>query len=188
MARSVAASLRRTCLELRPPLLDELGLEEAYRWLARQTEEHSGNHLQIQVLCIGCWEVRPRADIELALYRVGQEALSNILKYAKASRAVIRLRRRQDGAISLLISDNGRGLQQKQRQAENLGLVGMHERITAIGGTLHIRTSPGRGVTIRAACCQQTEKVSAVLSASDSAPAEPEPMPAHAYTLEGVQS
>jgi signal transduction histidine kinase len=88
----------------------------------------------------------------------------------------------------LLISDNGRGLQQKQRQAENLGLVGMYERMTAIGGTLHIRTSPERGVTIRAACRQQTEKISAVLSASDIAPVEPEPTPAHAYTLEGVQS
>ncbi len=188
LARSVVAGLRRTCLELRPPLLDELGLEEAFRWLARQTEEHSGNHLQIQVLCAGRWETRPPADVELALYRVGQEALSNLFKYANASRAVIRLRRKPDGAISLLISDNGRGLQQKQRQAENLGLVGMHERMIAIGGTLHIRTSPGRGVSIRAACCQQTEKVSDSLPVSQAAPAEQEPMVTVPLTLEGVRS
>ncbi|TMD60352.1 MAG: hypothetical protein E6I97_27990 [Chloroflexi bacterium] len=68
LARSVVAGLRRTCLELRPPLLDELGLEEAFRWLARQTEEHSGNQLQIQVLCTGCWETRPPTGVELALF------------------------------------------------------------------------------------------------------------------------
>jgi signal transduction histidine kinase len=188
LARCVVAGLRRTCLELRPPLLDELGLEEALRWLARQTEEHSGNQLQIQVLCTGCWETRPPAGMELALYRVGQEALSNMFKYASASRAVIRLHRKQDGAISLLISDNGRGLQQKQRQAENLGLVGMHERMTAIGGTLHIRTSPGRGVIIRATCCEQTEKASAIVPVSQVAPAEQEPALAVPLTLEGVRS
>src|SRR6266571_1368642 len=188
LARSVVAGLRRTCLELRPPLLDELGLEEAFRWLARQTEEHSGNQLQIQVLCTGCWETRPPTGVELALYRVGQEALSNVFKYASASRAVIRLRRKQDGAISLLISDNGRGLQQKQRQAENLGLIGMHERMTAIGGTLHIRTSPGRGVIIRAACCEQTEKASAMVPVSQIAPAEQEPALIVPLTLEGVRS
>jgi signal transduction histidine kinase len=187
LARSVVAGLRRTCLELRPPLLDELGLEEAFRWLARQTEEHSGNQLHIQVLCTGCWETRPPTGVELALYRVGQEALSNMFKYASASRAVIRLRRKQDGAISLLISDNGRGLQQKQRQAENLGLVGMHERMNAIGGTLHIRTSPGRGVIIRAACCEQTEKASAIVPVFH-APEEQEPVLAIPLTLQGAQS
>lgn len=159
LARSVEASLRRTCLQLRPPLLDELGLEEAFHWLARQTEERSENRLQIQIHCTGRWEMRPPANVELALYRVGQEALSNVFKYAGASLAVICLRRRPGGAISLLISDNGCGLQQKQRQAENLGLIGMHERMAAIGGTLQIRTSPGRGVTIRAAYFQHIEEI-----------------------------
>jgi signal transduction histidine kinase len=161
LARSVAASLRRTCLQLRPPLLDELGLEEAFRWLARQTEEHSEHRLQIEVYFDGSWEPRPPANVELALYRVGQEALSNISKYAGASRVVIRLRRRPGGTISLLIADNGRGFQPKQRQAENLGLVGMHERMAAIGGTLQMRTSPGRGVIIRAVSSQRSEAASA---------------------------
>lgn len=150
LARSVVASLRRTCLELRPPLLDELGLAEAFRWLARSTEELSGGICTISVDCQGCWETRPPNSVELALYRIGQEALSNVFKYAGANRVVIRLRRETHGAISLLISDNGRGLRQKRRAAESLGLVGMHERMTAIGGCLQIRTTPGRGVTIRA--------------------------------------
>jgi signal transduction histidine kinase len=150
LARSVESSLRRACLKLRPPLLDELGLEEAFHWLARQTEEHSEERLRIDVHCTGSWQSRPPANVELALYRVGQEALSNIFKYAGASRVVISLRCRPDGAITLLITDNGYGFQPKQRQAESLGLVGMHERMAAIGGKLQIRTSPGRGVTIYA--------------------------------------
>lgn len=150
LARSVVASLRGTCLELRPPLLDELGLVEAFYWLARQTEERSGGQIATQVICQGDWQTRPPADVELALYRVAQEALSNAFKYAGANRVITRLRREPGGAISLLISDNGRGLLQKRPLAENLGLAGMHERMAAIGGRLHIRTSPGRGVTIRA--------------------------------------
>ncbi|HET8844110.1 MAG TPA: ATP-binding protein [Ktedonobacteraceae bacterium] len=149
LARSVVASLRRTCLELRPPLLDELGLAEALQCLARQTEELDGHRLSISVQSSG-QQVRPPAHVELALYRVGQEALSNIFKYAGANRASIRLRCKPGGDVSLLISDNGRGIQNKSRQAEHLGLIGMHERMASIGGTLQIRNSPGRGVTIRA--------------------------------------
>ncbi|MGH2479136.1 MAG: sensor histidine kinase, partial [Ktedonobacteraceae bacterium] len=152
LARSVVASLRRTCLELRPPLLDELGLVEAFHWLAHSTEEHSGGKLSIMVLCSGHWETRLPDDVELALYRVGQEALSNIFKYAGASHVAIRLRRGPRGAVSLLISDNGRGMRKKHRPAESLGLIGMHERVVAIGGNLRIRTSSGRGVTIHATC------------------------------------
>jgi signal transduction histidine kinase len=150
LARSVATSLRRTCLELRPPLLDELGLREAFHWLARQTRERSGGRLAIEIVCQGNWQMRLPADVELALYRVGQEALSNIFKYAGASRVVMRLKRCSDDTISLLIADNGRGMQQHRPQAENLGLAGMHERMVAIGGRLRIRSSPGRGVIIRA--------------------------------------
>lgn len=157
LARSVVASLRSTCLELRPPLLDELGVAEAFRWLAHQTEERSRGQTAIQVICQGDWHPRPPASVELALYRVGQEALSNVFKYAGASRVVIRLKCQEDGGISLLIADNGRGLRQKRPLAENLGLVGMHERMATIGGKLQIRTSPGSGVIIRAICQGQQE-------------------------------
>lgn len=150
LARSVVTSLRRTCLELRPPLLDELGLIEAFRWLARQTQERSEGQINIALECLGDWQLRPPANVELALYRVAQEALSNVFKYAGASRVGIRLRRASQGTISLLISDNGRGMRKQRPLAENLGLAGMHERMAALGGKLQIRTSPGRGVTIRA--------------------------------------
>ncbi len=167
LARSVVSSLRRTCLELRPPLLDELGLEEALHWLARDTEKRG--KLQIRVLCKGDVEERPSPSIELALYRVVQEALSNVVKHANAHTVVIRLYQRSCGESSLLISDDGRGFQRRSPLAERLGLVSMQERMEAIAGHITVRTSPGRGVTLRAiyrhssGTSQKTEQQQAVL-------------------------
>lgn len=148
LARSVVTSLRQTCLELRPPLLDELGLEDALQWLTRETEKRG--KLSIQVLRKGFLATRPSPSTELALYRVVQEALSNVVKHANAHNVVIRLHQHSCGESSLLIYDDGHGFQRKAPFAERLGLVGMHERMEAIGGHIRVRTSPGRGVIIRA--------------------------------------
>ncbi len=148
LARSLVTNLRHTCLELRPPLLDELGLDEALYWLARQTEQH--DKLQVMVSCVGSGRIRPSAQVELALYRVVQEALTNVIKHARASRVTIRLSYGLQGAISLLVWDNGRGFKQGRLVTESLGLVGMRERMAAVGGQLQVRTHMGRGVIIRA--------------------------------------
>jgi signal transduction histidine kinase len=158
LARSLVTSLRHTCLELRPPLLDELGLEEALNWLAHQTEQRSErggtSQLQVNVLCTDtehtrCLSRLP-ATVELAFYRVAQEALSNILKHARADRIVIRLRHHSNGGMSLLIRDNGCGFTKNQFATESLGLISMHERMLAAGGQLQLRTNPGNGVIVRA--------------------------------------
>ena len=158
LARSVVTSLRQTCLELRPPLLDELGLEEALRWLARETEKRG--KLQITVICKDTLVRRASPLVELAVYRVVQEALSNVVKHANAHTVVIRLSQRPDSATSLLICDDGRGFQRRSPFAERLGLAGMHERMEAIGGHIHVRTSPGRGVVVRATYQEQLGGVS----------------------------
>jgi signal transduction histidine kinase len=153
LARSVVESLRQTCLELRPPLLDELGLEEALPWLAQQTERRSkasGACLRLQVCCEDNEQGRLPAGVELAFYRVAQEALSNVLKHAEASMVVVRLRRCGSGKVVLLIADNGCGFRRHQPGNGGLGLVGMQERILAIGGSFQIRTSLGHGVVVRA--------------------------------------
>ncbi len=148
LARSLVTSLRQTCLELRPPLLDELGLEEALHWLAQDTGKRG--KLDITVSCKGLHGQRLSATSELALYRVAQEALANVVKHAHAQKVIIRLRQRSYGESSLLICDNGSGFQRRSTQAEHLGLASMHERMEAIGGRIRVRTSPGRGVAIRA--------------------------------------
>jgi len=155
LARSLVTSLRQTCLELRPPLLDELGLEEALHWLAQDTGRRGKLH--ITVSCKGLRGNRPSAAIELALYRVVQEALTNVVKHANAHTVIIRLHQRSCGESSLIICDDGRGFQRRSTQAEHLGLVSMHERMEAIGGRIRVRTSPGRGVAIRATYTQASE-------------------------------
>ncbi len=157
LARSLVISLRQTCLELRPPLLDELGLEEALSWLANQTEQRGRRGepgqqgaLTVNISCVGTTNIRLSADVELAFYRVVQEALSNILKHARANRVTIRLRYNSRAGMSLLICDNGHGFTKGQTTSEQLGLVGMHERMGAVRGHLQLRTSSGRGVVIRA--------------------------------------
>ena len=157
LARSLVTGLRQTCLELRPPLLDELGLEEALYWLANQTEQRAGREeagnkgaLTVNVSCVETADVRLPADVELAFYRVVQEALSNILKHAQATRVTIRLRYNVRAGMSLLISDNGHGFTKGKTTSEQLGLVGMHERMGAVNGQLQLRTNPGYSVTIRA--------------------------------------
>ena len=157
LARSVMESLRHLCLELRPPLLDELGLEEALHWLAQQTGQRSktsGANLHIRVRCHNADQPRLPASVELALYRVAQEALSNAFKHAGASEVVVRLRRSRSGTAALLIADNGRGFRRYQPVKDRLGLVGMQERVLAIGGSFQMRTSPGRGVIVRAVYIQ----------------------------------
>jgi two-component system sensor histidine kinase UhpB len=149
LARSVVSSLRHTCLELRPPLLDELGLIEALNWLAKQHEQRSGWHVRIRLIMPdeSLYE-RLAVPIELALYRVTQEALSNILKHANASQVVIKLRQNREGVLTVLVGDNGRGFRPGRVITEQLGLVGMHERMRSIGGEVRIRSTPGRGTCV----------------------------------------
>lgn len=155
LARSVVTNLRRTCLALRPSLLDELGLVEALRWLARQTEQLGGGRIHLEVRSMNEASDRFSTMVELALYRVAQEALTNIVKHAQASHVIIRLRYSPSGQIALLIIDDGQGFRMGQIAGESLGIVGMHERMGAIGGHIRVRTTPLRGTVVRAVCTDQ---------------------------------
>ncbi len=153
LARSVVTNLRRTCLALRPSLLEELGLAEALRWLAQQTESMSSQKLKVLAYSVnreGATWTRAVDTVELAFYRVAQEALSNVAKHAQASKAVVRLRYSFQGRISLVIADNGRGFRMGDPHLESLGLIGMHERMGAIGGQIQIWTRPGHHTVVRA--------------------------------------
>jgi signal transduction histidine kinase len=151
LARSVVKSLRTTCLELRPPLLDELGLPEALHWLTQQTAQrgHIQIDLQLDLQGINITGKRAPNEVELVLYRVAQEALTNVLKHTRASRVKLRLRYSRLGTITLVVADNGCGLQHVP-PSESLGLAGMKERMQAIAGSFRLRSSYGRGVVIRA--------------------------------------
>ncbi len=137
-------------LQLRPSVLDDLGLVPA---LERLTAEWQRTHA-IPVLLETNLRTGPRlpAAMETALYRIAQEALTNVARHAAATSAGVILELRQ-GSVSLIVEDNGRGfevaaLSSAVRDGRSLGLFGMRERATLLGGTLTIESAPGAGTTI----------------------------------------
>ena len=87
------------------------------------------------------------ADVETALYRIVQEALTNVVKHANAHNVSIVLTRR-DSSVSALVEDDGRGFTADQTGGEGLGLPGMRERMSLLGGSVRIETAPGAGTTL----------------------------------------
>jgi signal transduction histidine kinase len=144
----IAATLgeiRRLMVDLRPTLLDDLGLIPAIRWYAETHLARAGVGPLIEV-------AGPRrrlpSPVETALFRVIQEAITNIVKHAEAKRATIRVEFK-DSAIAAMIGDDGKGFDPQGSHGERgLGLLGMEERVTRLGGTLRIDSKPGRGTRI----------------------------------------
>lgn len=142
--------VRRLALELRPPALDDLGLREALGELAQRFSEN---------LCIPVtFHVHGQRDrlpseVELVLYRVAQEAMTNIAKHARASRAEIVLVRNVD-SVEITIDDDGRGFNpaiptRRDESGLGLGLFGMEERVALVGGKLSIHQLHPSGVRIK---------------------------------------
>ncbi len=141
----VEQELRRLSHELRPPMLDELGLVPALDFMAEGVSKRSGIHVVVQGWIPG--RLPPLAEI--ALYRSVQEALNNVTKHAKAKCVTIRLRpERQDkmNAIVCSVKDDGVGL--KPDAARGLGLLGIKERIHALGGSFDINSRAGLGTEL----------------------------------------
>jgi PAS domain S-box-containing protein len=134
---------------MRPGVLDDLGLVATIEWLAVDFEKRTG---------LPCVATLPAADIALdlglavALFRIIQEALTNVIRHAKASRVEIRLCATK-GELALEVEDNGRGIIPRQiADPRSLGLFSMRERAAALGGTVDFRSEAGRGtiVSVRA--------------------------------------
>jgi len=134
--------VRRLAVELRPKALDDFGLVPALERLRDTFAEQTGMRVDLES------RLRERlpADVETALYRIVQEALTNIVKHAQASFVSIVLAR-QSGIVTALIEDDGRGFS-RDGGGEGLGLLGMAERLALLGGKLKVESSPGAGTTI----------------------------------------
>lgn len=142
--------VRRVALDLRPTILDDLGLAPALEW--RVEELSATGSIQATFLATGLHQRLPR-ELELVFYRVGQEALSNVVRHAQASQVSVQLAHRA-GRVNLEIQDDGVGFQPDQPMPANaprgLGLLGMRERLGMVGGDLMIASAPGQGTQIRA--------------------------------------
>lgn len=143
--------VRRLALELRPPALDDLGLREALGDLAQRFSESLSMPVTFRIQ--GQRDRLP-GEVELVLYRVAQEAMTNISKHARASKAEIRLVRSRD-QVEITIDDDGRGFDptvpsRRDQRGLGLGLFGMEERVALVGGELTIHQLDPSGVRIRA--------------------------------------
>jgi signal transduction histidine kinase len=144
--RSVEERLRQISYELRPTMLDDLGLEAALKFLAESVSRRSG----VTVLVEGSTGGRLPSAVETALYRTVQEALNNVVRHAAAPHAVVRLDR-SNGEIRCSIRDDGIGFPTGARAGEparGLGLIGIRERVAHLGGTVEIRSEPGKGTEV----------------------------------------
>jgi signal transduction histidine kinase len=149
--------------ELRPAALDEIGLVAALRTLAER-KAREGN-LSIDVLAqVGEGDLRLPPETESLLYRLVQEALTNVVKHAGASRAEAVLER-EDGVVELTVSDDGRGFDPASVSG-GFGLTGMRERVELAGGSLRIEAGAGEGTTVSATIPVGSRQVGAHRSSS----------------------
>lgn len=141
------AATRRIAAHLRPLMLDDLGLAAALDWLTQNFSKHTGIATD---LIIDDSVAQVPEPIASALYRITQESLTNIAKYAQATSAEIRLER-DDGWVQLLVRDNGRGIAAAEQDKHGtFGLLGIRERVMLLGGEVAITGEPGRGSEVRA--------------------------------------
>jgi len=141
--------LRRCAQDLRPRILDDLGLVAALEWITEDMEKNYSIRAHVEV--IGTEQVLS-TEIQLLLFRIAQEALSNIRRHAEASAATVKLEFGDDN-IRMSVNDNGKGFEVPQTIEDlvgvgRLGIMGMYERARLLGGTLEIKSKLGEGTQV----------------------------------------
>jgi PAS domain S-box-containing protein len=138
-------TVRRISSELRPSLLDDLGLPAAIDWHLKEFGEHAGINTELDVE----ENIVDLSDnVKTGLFRIFQESLTNVARHAGAKNVNVSLQR-DDGKIVLRIKDDGEGFDRtKTSNKKTLGLLGMKERTTMMGGSYEITSDPGKGTTV----------------------------------------
>jgi signal transduction histidine kinase len=146
MVRESIEEVRRIQMDLRPPMLDDLGILATLTWFTR---EFFGVYAQVR--CEKRFDVREdevSGPLKTVLFRITQEALNNAAKHSRADLVVLSLTRTEEGLV-LEIADNGAGFDPKIPRT-GFGLTGMRERVELSGGTLVLESAPGKGTRILA--------------------------------------
>lgn len=144
--------VRDLSVDLRPPVLDDLGLVTALQWYVDRYIKRTGLSVEVEI-DVPDEEQRFSRELETACFRIVQEALTNVARHARATQIAVRMARNEK-ALLLSIKDNGVGfdpvrLRKKAPRAATLGLVSMQERAHAAGGSIEIHSSPSKGTEIR---------------------------------------
>jgi signal transduction histidine kinase len=146
----IGRDIHRAALALRPTALDDLGLYGALRTYAEDWSERFGVPIEVQILGV---KGRLPPEIETAVYRIVQEALTNVLKHASA-RNVSVLLERKNGQLRLIIEDDGKGIDPTSAAGTDfsgdprLGLSGIRERLALMDGNMTLESTPGAGTTL----------------------------------------
>ncbi|MCA9794802.1 MAG: PAS domain-containing protein [Candidatus Eremiobacteraeota bacterium] len=141
---STIGTARRIAHSLRPQILDDLGLLAGLDWLVREICERGG--VRCQVNC-DFGDGEPSEDVRVALFRICQEALTNVVRHAGATQAEISLKA-TPGSVRLVVEDNGQGIAAEDLSGVTLGLAGMRERAELFGGQLKIEPGAQRGTRL----------------------------------------
>jgi signal transduction histidine kinase len=144
LVASALGDVRRLTVELRPPALDDFGLAAALERLAGMVAERSGLDVDVNV---GVPAKTLPPEHATAIYRIAQEALTNVVKHASA-RSISIVVTTAEGMVRTMIEDDGVGFAFSAVREEALGLVGMRERALLLGGRFDVESSPGGGTTI----------------------------------------
>jgi signal transduction histidine kinase len=153
LIEQVSDTTRNIISQLRPAMLDHLGLLPTLEWYVEDFRNRMGG-LSVEFEAIGLKQ-RLDAEVETVLYRIIQEGLHNVVKHANAKNVTIHLTHSYPDLI-LTIKDDGVGFNQSENimssgaRHQGIGILGMRERIASVGGRLEVRSKPGRGTLIRA--------------------------------------
>jgi len=145
--------VRGLAAALRPSMLDDLGLVPALSWMTEQNAMRTGIDMAFHCPMP---QIRLSADIETACFRIVQEAITNIVRHARCSQVQIHLSH-EDGTLVLCVADNGCGfdvaaMRQRAKAGASMGVLGMQERASLIGGSLTMESEPGCGSTLTLRC------------------------------------
>jgi len=149
MVSNTIEQVRNLSYHLRPAALEEFGLAVVLRTLVAETLEETG----VATRChVDLGDLMLPRGVEVTLYRIAQEALTNVIRHAEAKNVAVELTQHKDG-VRLQIRDDGRGFlprpQPEQKGQRHLGLISMTERAEMVDGTLHVDSTPGQGTTIQ---------------------------------------
>ncbi len=145
LVETTLQTVRRISTELRPGILDVLGLSEALEWQAQEFQEQTKIRIQSEIQRL---PENLGKDISTACFRICQEALTNVARHAKANHVTVSLRHEQ-GKLELIVRDNGKGITNEQlSRITSLGLIGMRERAQNLGGDLNIERAAPNGTEV----------------------------------------
>ena len=144
LVTNTIATVRRISSRLRPPLLDELGLAPALDWLVQDICGRAGLKYQLDINLGG---LVPDEEFTLAIFRICQEGLTNVVRHAQAGRVELEVRRDGD-ELEVCVCDDGVGIV-AEKVRTSLGLLGLQERVQGLGGRVSIVGTPGQGSEVR---------------------------------------